>query len=168
MEQKNPLILDVRLTAKDLWKFSMYHSYRGFQGVFSFLFSAAALYVLIATWTTSSRPYRILILVCALMFTVWQPFVLYTKAVRQAKKSAIRDGMTLSFSAEGIVVTQGQEKLELLWEDVMVVKRIGKLLIIYMDRIHAYLLPDSVAGEKAPKITALMKENLPPERRKRI
>ncbi len=168
MEQINPLVLEVKLTAKDLWKFSMYHSYRGFQGVFSFLFSVAALYVLIATWTTASFPYRILIIVCALMFTVWQPFVLYMKAARQAKRSVIRDGMTLSFSVEGIIVTQGQEKLELLWEDVLMVKRVGKLLIIYMDRIHAYLLPDSVAGEKAAELTALMKENLPPERRKRI
>lgn len=168
MEQINPLVLDVKLTAKDLWKFSMYHSYRGFQGVFSFLFSAAALYVLVATWTTATLPYRILMIVCALMFTVWQPFVLYMKAARQANRSVIRDGMTLSFSAEGIVVTQGQEKLELLWEDVIMVKRVGKLLIIYMDRIHAYLLPDSVAGEKAAELTAFMKENLPPERRKRI
>nr|WP_314465632.1 YcxB family protein [uncultured Clostridium sp.] len=168
MEQINPLVLDVRLTAKDLWKFSMYHSYRGFQGVFSFLFSAAALYVLVATWTTATLPYRTLIIVCALMFTVWQPFVLYMKAARQEKKPVIRNGMALSFSAEGIVVTQGQEKLELLWEDVIMVKRVGKLLIIYMDRIHAYLLPDSVAGEKAAELTALMKENLPPERRKRI
>lgn len=168
MEQINPLVLDVKLTAKDLWKFSMYHSYRGFQGVFSFLFSAAALYVLIATWTTATLPYRILIIVCTLMFTVWQPFVLYMKAARQAKRSVIRAGMILSFSAEGIVVTQGQERLELLWENVIMVKRVGKLLIIYMDRIHAYLLPDSVAGEKISELTALMKENMPPERRKRI
>ena len=140
MEQKNPLVLDIKLTANDLWRFSLYHSYRGFQGVFSFLFSVAALYVLIATWTTATLSYRILIIVCALMFTVWQPFVLYMKAARQAKRSAIHDGMTLSFSVEGIVVTQGQEKLELLWQDVMMVKRVGKLLIIYMDRIHAYLI----------------------------
>jgi hypothetical protein len=168
VEQKNPLVLDVKLTANDLWKFSLYHSYKGFQGVFSFLFSAAALYVLFATWTTATLSYRILMIVCTLMFTVWQPFVLYMKAAKQAKRSVIHDGMTLSFSAEGIVVTQGQEKLELLWKDVMAVKRVGKMLIIYMDRIHAYLLPDSVAGEKAPEITALMKENMPPERRKRI
>jgi hypothetical protein len=168
VEQNNPRVLDVKLTAKDLWKFSMYHSYRGFQGIFSILFSAAALYALATTWRTATISYRLLLFVCVLMFTVWQPFVLYMKAARQAKRSVIHDGMTLSISAEGIVVTQGQEKLELRWEDVVLVKRIGTMLIIYMDRIHAYLLPDSVTGEKAAELTAFIKENLPPERRKRI
>lgn len=168
MEQKNPLVLEIKLTARDLWNFSMYHSYRGFQGMFSLIFSAAAAYVLVATWQTASLPYRILLIVCLLMFTVWQPFVLYLKAAKQAKRPVIRDGMIISLSAEGIVVSQGEGRLELLWDDVLLVKRVRQMQILYMDRIHAYLLPDSVIGEKSAELTALIKENLPPERRKRI
>jgi len=48
------------------------------------------------------------------------------------------------------------------------VDRVRDMMILYMDRVHAYLLPDSVTGEKKAAIRGLIKEKLPPERRKRI
>lgn len=168
MEQKNPLVIEVRLTARDLWKFSMYHSYRGMQGIFNVIFSVAAIFLLITTWSSNSIPYRVLLIICALMFTVWQPGILYLKAARQAKKPMIQNAMTLSFSQEGILVSQGKEILELGWDNIGRVDRIRDMMIVYTDRVHAYLLPDSVTGENKPALSALIKEKLPPNRRKRI
>ena len=37
----------LRITAKDLWMFSMYHANAGFMGMFNLIFSLAALYLLI-------------------------------------------------------------------------------------------------------------------------
>ncbi len=168
MEQRNPLVIEVKLTAKDLWKFSMYHSYRGLQGIFNIIFSVAALFLLAATWSSNSVPYRILLVICALMFTVWQPAILYLKAARQAKKPIIRTPMTLSFGQEEILVSQGKDNLKISWENIGRVDRFRDMLIIYMDRVHAYLLPDSVTGENKEALRGLLKEKLPPERRKRI
>ncbi|WP_124065234.1 YcxB family protein [Clostridium sp. E02] len=168
MEQKNPIVIEVKLKAKDLWKFSMYHSYRGMQGIFSLIFSAAALYALVSTWGTTTNLYRGLLFVCVLLFTVWQPALLFLKAAKQAAKPMFRNGMTLSFLAEGINVTQGDENLFIEWGNLERVLRVRDMLILYMDRVHAYLLPDSISGDHLPALTALIKENLPPERRKRI
>ncbi|HIX14847.1 MAG TPA: YcxB family protein [Candidatus Hungatella pullicola] len=168
MEQKDPVVFEVRLTAKDLWKFSMYHSNKGMLGIFNVIFSLLAIFLLITSWSTLNAAYRILLLVCALMFTVWQPFVLYLKAARQAKRPVIQNPMELSFSREGLVVKQGEEQMELSWDQMGKAERVGKMIILYMDRVHAYLLPDSATGDKKDALTALLKEYMPQERRKRI
>ena len=168
MEEKDPIEIEVKLTAKDLWKFSMYHSYRGLQGLFNIIFSVAAVFLLITTWNSNSASYRVLLIVCALMFTVWQPGILYLKALKQAKNPAIQNAMTLTFDENGIMVSQGEEILEIKWENIGKVDRMKDMMIVYMDRVHAYLLPDSVTGEKKTAIRGLIKEKLPPVRRKRI
>jgi len=168
VEQKNPLVIEVKLTAKDLWKFSMYHSYRGMQGIFNVIFSVAAVFLLASTWSSNSFPYRILLVICALMFTIWQPGILYLKAARQAKTPMILTPMILTFGQEGILVSQGKESLEILWDNIGRADRFGDMMIVYMDRVHAYLLPDSATGEKKAALCELLIEKLPPERRKRI
>lgn len=168
MEEKQPIVIEVKLTAKDLWKFSMYHSYRGMQGLFNIIFSAAAVFLLITTWSSNSTSYRVLLVVCALMFTVWQPGILYLKALKQAKTPMFQNIMTLSFGEEGILVSQGEDSLPIAWENISKVDRVRDMMILYMDRVHAYLLPDSVVGEKKAAVRGLIKEKLPPERRKRI
>jgi len=76
--------------------------------------------------------------------------------------------MTLTFGENGILVSQGEENLEIAWENIGKVDSKSDMMILYMDRVHAYLLPDSVTGEKKAAIRGLIKEKLPPERRKRI
>ena len=75
------------------------------------------------------------------MFTVWQPFLLYLKAAKQSKSPVIQNPMNLSFSREGVVVTQGTERLELIWENIGRVERIQGMMIVYMGKVRAYLLP---------------------------
>jgi hypothetical protein len=102
------------------------------------------------------------------MFTVWQPGILYLKALKQSKTPGIQNPMTLTFGENGILVSQGEENLEIAWENMMKVDHVRNMMILYMDRVHAYLLPDSITAEKKTAIRGLMKEKLPPERRKRI
>lgn len=168
MVQTDPLAVEIKLSAKDLWKFSMYFSYKGLKGIFNLVFTLAAIYLLAADWNTVAAWYRVLLILCALMFTVWHPSLLYLKAAKQSKSPAIKNPTTLSFSREGIVVTQVDKRLELTWEEVALVEQAGALMILYMDRVHAYLLPDSLTGEGKEALCALIREMLPGERRKRV
>lgn len=168
IEQTDPLVFEVRLSAGDLWKFSMYYSYRGLKGLFNFIFTAAAVYLLVTNWNIVSVWYRALLVICALMFTVWHPSLLYLKAARQAKAPAMKNPTRLSFSKEGIVVSQGEERLYLTWEAIALAEQVSTLLIIYMDRVHAYLLPDSLTGDGKEELCGLIRQMLPPGRRKRV
>ncbi len=158
----------IQITAKDLWAFSMYHSNKGYLGIFNVLFTVAALYLLMARWGEMTALYRLILIVCALMFTVWQPFLLYLKARKQAQGRQVREPVDMTFSKEGFRVEQAGEALEVVWEQVGRAEAARGFLIFYMDRIHAYLLPDGVMKDQKTAFVEFLKEVLPKERRKRI
>lgn len=158
----------VNLTAKDLWQFSMYHSNSGFMGVFNVLFTLGCLYLLVSGWGTLSIPYRVVLAAGALMFTVWQPFLLYRKARRQAKGPAVKEPMVLSFDEEGLIVEQSGQTAEFSWEQMARMDRLPKMAVLYMDRVHAYLLPVRVMGGDGEQLYELARTHLPKERRRKF
>lgn len=168
MKQETVFHFHIQITAKDLWRFSMYHSNKGYLGVFNILFTLAALWLLVTRWGEVTVPYRLLLIVCALMFTVWQPFLLYLKARKQAAGKAVKEPMDITCTREGLVVEQSGQKQEVRWEEAGRLERGIRQYIIYMDRIHAYLLPDEAVGDQKEQLTALFQEVLPKERRKRV
>ena len=143
MEQNESVRFRIQITAKDLWMFSMYHSNKGYLGVFNLFFTLASLWLLVTRWSDVTVAYRILLLICVLMFTVWQPALLYMKAAKQAKTKAVKEPMDMTCSAEGI-------------------------LIIYMGRVHAYLIPEQASAACKEQLLEMIRTNLPAERRKKI
>lgn len=158
----------VALSTKDLWQFSMYHSNSGMLGLFNVIFTVAALFLLITRWGSLTVPYRLLLVVCVLLFTVWQPALLYFKVRRQSKKSTSMQPMDLIFSDKGLKVCQGKNSAKFPWEKMARVDRKMSMVILYMDRVHAYLLPKSAMGEQEEAFYEMARTYLPKERRRRI
>ena len=82
--QEQTFRFHIQMQAKDLWKFSMYHANKGYLLVFNVLFTLASLYLLVTKWGETGTAYRLLLLACVMMFTVWQPGLLFLKALKQA------------------------------------------------------------------------------------
>ncbi len=158
----------ITLNAGELWKFSMYHANRGYLGIFNGLFTIAALYLLVTQWAVVSGPYRMLLILCVLMFTVWQPGSLYLKAKRQAKVPAVREPMILSFGNSGVTVEQSGQIGTIPWQAMNQIVGNKWQFILYKDRIHAFLLPKSVVGSKEADLRAFLKEKMPRRRCKHI
>lgn len=165
---ENELKFEVKLTVKDLWAFSMYHANAGFRGIFNLVFTIAALFLLVFRWGALAASSRFLLVVCVLLFTVWQPFLLYTKARKQAKAPVIRDAMSLCFDGEGLKVEQGGQNVSFAWDQMGRMDRMPTMIVLYMDRIHAYLLPKSAMGEHEEALCEMARKYLPKERRRRI
>ena len=168
MKQEAVFHFYIQITARELWGFSMYHSNKGYLGIFNLLFTLAALWLLVTKWGNFTIPYRLLLIVCALMFTVWQPFLLYLKARKQAKGKMVKEPMEMTLSKNGFVIEQNGEKQEILWEQVGSVEHMKGQLIIYMSRIRAYLIPDRAIGDQKEAFFVLLREVIPKERRKRV
>lgn len=158
----------VLMTAKNLWQFSLYHANKGYRGIFNVLFTVASLYLLITTWSENTGAYRLLMVLAAMMFTVLQPGLLYLKAKRQASLSVMKEPIQFVFTRETICVQQGGQKQELKWDQIGRIDGTRGMLVIYMDTVRAFLLPDEVMGNQKEKFCAMLKEVLPKERRKRI
>ncbi len=67
MKQEAVFHFHIQITARELWGFSMYHSNKGYLGIFNLLFTLAALWLLVTKWGNFTIPYRLLLIVCALM-----------------------------------------------------------------------------------------------------
>lgn len=165
---KKELCFEVKLDVKDLWQFSMYHANAGMLGIVNLLFTLAALFLIVTRWGMLTTPYRALLVVCALMFTVWQPLLLYHKARKQAKATAVKEPMILVFGEEGLKVEQNGQEALFAWDQMGRLDKMPTMVILYMDRVHAYLLPKSVMGNREEEFYGMVREYLPKERRRRI
>ena len=168
MEPNEAIRFRIQITAKDLWMFSMYHSNKGYLGVFNLFFTLASLWLLVTRWSDVTVAYRILLLICVLMFTVWQPALLYMKAAKQAKTKAVKEPMDMTCSKEGILIEQAGQSQQITWDQIVKVEQVRGLLIIYMGRVHAYLIPAEAAAECREQLLEMIKANLPVERRKKL
>lgn len=157
---------EVKLTAKELWQFSMYHANAGATGLFNVIFTAAALFLLIFRWETLTVAYRLLMFGCVLIFTVLQPLLLYGKVRKQAKMPAMAAPMYLTFREEGLQVEQNDQVASFPWEQMARMDKKPTMVVLYMDRVHAYLLPKKILAEQEEAFYELVKTYLPKERRK--
>lgn len=162
------LQFQVDLTAKDFWMFSMYHSNNGMMGIFNVIFTAAAFLLLVIRWNELTVPYRLMLVVCVSLFTVWQPLLLYSKARKQAKRMASQPPMDLTFSQEGLLVEQGEQQVSFCWNQMGRMDRRKTMVILYMDRVHAYLIPNRVMKEQQEALFEMARRYLPKEHRRRI
>ena len=154
----NKIKIDMQLNAKDIWLFSMYHSNRGFLLIFNVLFTAVMYYYMITSWNKIDTPRTILFLVLANMFLIIQPAMLYLKSAKQARSEAIRAGLSLEMNDEGIVVSSKGESVDFKWESGFRSRIVPGIIIIYVDAVRGYLLPDRYTKENKEKIVDVLKE----------
>lgn len=163
---KKEMKFEVKLTAKELWQFSMYHANAGFTGLFNLIFTVAALFLLVFRWGELTAAYRLLLVGCVLIFTVLQPLLLYGKVRKQAKTPVMAEPMYLTFREEGLEVEQNGQNAVFTWEQMGRMDKKPTMSVLYMDRVHAYLLPKAVLGEQETEFYEMVKTHLPKERRK--
>ena len=168
-KEKGPKIqFRIALTAKDFWQFSMHHSNGGMMGIFNMIFTVASLALLLIRWGELTVPYRLLLVFCVSLFTVWQPLLLYNKARKQAKRMAAQPPMDLTFDQDGLLVEQGEQQAVFAWDQMGRMDRSRKMVVLYMDRIHAYLIPERVMKDQQEAFFEMARKYLPKERRRRI
>lgn len=162
------LRFEVKLTTIDFWRFMMHHSMSGAKGLFNIIFTGAALFLILTRWGELTSGYKLLLIVCALVFTVWQPLLFWRKAARQAKSPAMQQPMYLTFREAGLLVEQGEQHAEFAWELMARLERTPKMFILYMDQMHAYLLPQTVLGEREEALCKMARVYLKPDQMKKI
>ena len=154
----NKIKIDMQLNAKDIWLFSMYHSNRGFLLIFNVLFTVVMYYYMITSWNKIDTPRKIMFVSLANMFLIIQPAMLYLKSAKQARSEAIRAGLSLEMNDEGIVVSSKGESIDFKWESGFRSRIVPGIIIIYVDAVRGYLLPDRYTKENKEKIVAVLKE----------
>lgn len=151
---------DVTLRVKDLFVFTMRHTYYSISGVFSLLISFGSLIICLWNLKHFETTTILVLLFIALLFTVIQPLMLYGKCRVQIKKSeSINQSLHYTLAEEGIAVRQAEQEAEVKWYDVRKVIQTKSGLYLYMSPVRAFIFPkEQCAGQYEAIYSTVMEQ----------
>ncbi len=167
-DTEKKLTFTTRPTAKELWKFSMIYANKGLRGSVNLILVGGSVFLLLTRWDILEAVQRLLLFAVIFLFVIWQPAILYPKALRQAKELEKQPPLILEFAKDGVTVDQGGEGGHVRWEDISKIEIVGGMVIVYGDRTHASLIPRGVMGSDEEAFRQLVREMLPKARRRGV
>lgn len=153
---------DIKLNWKDLFRFNLYQSYVGFQGVVAILMPVIIFVIAGITLSQGVYGYGLLYILGGIVVLLYLPFTLYARAKNTMKKNAVLAN-TLHYKVDehSIGVEQGGETGELPWEHVYKMVSTKHLIMVYSSRVNAYLIPVEQLGEKYSALKKIAEKQLP-------
>ena len=154
--------LDIKLTAKDLFRFNMNQAYKGMQGVLSIILPILVFAYAVSTFGEVSIGSTLVYVGLGVMFLVYVPVSLWlrTKKIINDPNNAISKTLHYDFEEELIRVSVEQEQVEFKWENIFRLCTSGNLLLVYTNRINAYILPLEQIGEQYQPLSELAHKKL--------
>lgn len=147
------ITFDIRLTAKDLFLFSMRHTYTAVSGIFGVVISLGSWIILTVRFGAMDTSARLALFIIGCLFTVIQPLMLYSKSAAQARQNKdINASLHYSLNDEGITVTQGEQEVTVKWYEVRKCITSSRAVYLYMSPVRAFIFPADQCGEKFVQI----------------
>ncbi len=152
---------DIQLQPKDLYRFNIYQSYRGSQGILSIVLAAIVFVISAGSFREGKLPYGILYAVVGALLLCYIPLTLWTRAKRTLRTNEVLSGVLhYEVSESGIRVTQGEEAGELPWDQIYKIASTKHQVLIYSNRIQAYIIPREQLGGKYGELKQLAQKQL--------
>lgn len=153
---------EIKLTAGDLYRFNIRQVYRGMQGFLSIVLPLLVFANAYVSFGKVSMGWTCLYIGLGILFLVYVPVSLWMRVKKTIAnpENALSGVITYEFSDEGIKVSVAEESVELKWEQVYRMLATKKLLLIYTNRINAYILPMAQLTEQYAQISELAHKKL--------
>lgn len=154
--------LDIKLDAKDLFKFNMMQAYRGMQGSLSIILPILVFAYAVTSYGTVSIGSTLVYIGLGIMFLVYVPISLWLRVNKTVKdeNNALSKSIHYEFEEETIRVSVGEESVEFKWENIFQMKTSGNLLLLYTNRINAYIFPLAQVGDNYEALSKLAHSKL--------
>lgn len=133
---------DVNLEQKHIFKFNMHQAYRSVQGILSLVIPILIFTRLYTNYQQMATDQIFIHIGLGVLFLVYVPVSLWLGAKKALQKnSVLASTLHFEFTESMIRVTQGQDKAEFKWENIYKMISTKDLVLIYTNRIHAYVIP---------------------------
>lgn len=151
------VVLDIKLDAKDLFRFNMQQAYRGMQGILSIILPILVFAYAVTSYGKVSIGSTLVYVGLGIVFLVYVPISLWLRVNKTVKdeNNALSKQLHYEFEEEVIRVSVGEESVEFQWENIFQMKTSGPLLMVYTNRINAYVLPLTQVGDKYEELSKL-------------
>lgn len=159
--EKESISFDITLTAKDLYLFTMRHTYVSLSGGFSLLISFGALALAVLRFGKMPMSSTAVLILVAVLFTIIQPILLYAKCMTQIKQSKdINATLHYTVSEEGIFVEQNEDLVRIKWYEIRKAVYCKHGIYIYMSPVRAFIFPKEQCKEQFAQIQNIIKEQI--------
>ena len=149
--------LDVKLDAKDLFKFNMQQAYKGMQGALSIILPLLVFAYAVSTFGEVSIGSTLVYVGLGIVFLVYVPVSLWlrVKKIINDPNNALSKTLHYEFEEDVIRVSVETENVEFKWENIFMMKATSSQVLVYTNRINAYILPIEQVGEKYSPLSEL-------------
>ena len=159
------LEFEIKLTAKDLYRFNMRNAYTSMQGILSIVFAALVMFVFVWKFDTLSTPYKILFIALAILFLVYIPVSLWLRSKQiSAKSDVFKEPLKFIFGDEIIRVetTAGddEDSAEFGYSEIFKVVRNKNYILIYTNRVSAYIIPRRLIVNEEESLTSILRDKV--------
>ncbi len=138
---------DVKMEARSLSGFVLYHNYVRPGGIIGVFLSVAAIVALIIRWDHWTGVQRCLLIVLALLFLVFQPLMLLQKANTQLHSGVFDKPMHYNFGEEEFSISQGTSEENFKYIDIRKAVIHKSVIYIYMTTVSAFIIPKNQCEE---------------------
>lgn len=132
-----------KITEDDLYKYNMHYAYTHNQGILSVILFVLLIVVWILRFPELRLVYQVMYPAVALVFLIYIPMSLKLRSKTQMSQEVFQYPLTYEFVDTGIVITSPttDEPAELPWEYIYKISTWKNYLLIYSNRINAYIIP---------------------------
>lgn len=141
---------DIKLDAKHLYKFNIMQAYKGMQGILSILLPVLVFAYTAVTFGQVSLASTFVYAGLGILFLLYVPVSLWLRVKKLVTdpQNALSKTIHYDFEEERIHVSVEDQDVEFQWENVYQMKTAGDMVLVYTNRINAYILPeDQLSGE---------------------
>lgn len=148
--------LDVKIESKDLYDYLLRHSYNSAAGIIGSCFGA--LLIVLAAMTG-----KWLYLALGAVMLLYLPWTLYIKSKQQILSNpSFQKPLHYRLDEQGITISQDEESVQYLWEEMYRAVSTGRSIIVYTSRINATIFPRKQMGERSGAVIEVISTHMPP------
>ena len=147
----------VKLSARDIFEFSMHNSYCNASGFIGVMISLVSLVGAIFSIGRTSVVNTILLFIVAAMFTVIQPLMIKLKSNKQAKRNQSVGGfLEYTFDDDGFTISDGTNEDRVMWELILKIESTKNLALLYTTMMRAFVIPKESFKDKYPEFREMI------------
>lgn len=147
---------DIRISTKNMYHFLMNHTYRGASGIVGLVAGIGLIaYYLYARGGDGSNVW--IYLFFGVLFLVYQPWTLYTQAVKQTKLNPVfKEPLHYVLTEETLEVQQKDASNSISWGDIWKVRETGQSILVYTSQKNAFIWVKKQLGSEEANVRALL------------
>lgn len=155
--EKDKIQFSVQMTAKEVYRFTMYHMYHGLSGIFGICMSLLAFVILLTSFDSLTEQSKTILGLIAIWFILIDPVILLFRSQGQVKRNkSYQKPLIYQLSQDGITVSQDELEQTITWDNLMKIIETKSQFLVYSSRVHAFVFPKKAIGEESDIVRAML------------